>query len=102
MKEPKRGRMVSIGDAIELALKQSGIRRHGPEERVFAAWNQAAGPLAKRAIPMRLQAGELTVFVESSAHYHELKSFTGDAIRRDTNQRLGAELVQRVVFKLKR
>jgi hypothetical protein len=102
VKEPKRGRIVSIGDAIELVLKQNGIRRGDPQHRVFEAWNQAAGPLAKRAIPVRFHEGELIVFVESSAHYHELNNFTGPALMRATNRSLGSELIQRIVFKLKR
>ena len=85
-----------------MALESNGIRRNDPADRVFGAWNEAAGPLAKRAIPVRFQAGELTVHVESSAHYQELTNFTGPALQRATNQSLGKELVQRVVFKLKR
>lgn len=101
-RDPQRGRLVSFGDAVELVLKQNGIRRDDPQHRVFEAWNQAAGPLAKRAVPVRFQAGELVIFVESSAHYQELNNFTGPALQRATNRSLGSELVQRIVFKLKR
>lgn len=102
MKEPKRGRLVSFGDAVELVLRQNGIRRDDPQLKIFEAWNRAAGPLAKRAVPVRFRDGELTVFVESSAHYQELNNFTGPALQRATNRSLGKELVQRIVFKLKR
>lgn len=101
-KDPSRGRMVVIGDLLESVLKQNGIRRGDPCDRVFSAWNQAAGPLAKRAVPVRFADGELLVFVESSAHYQELTHFTGPTLQRTTNELLGSHLVQRVTFKLKR
>ena len=101
-KDPTRGRLVAIGDMLDMVLKQNGIRRGDPQHKVFAAWNQAAGPLAKRAVPVRFERGELLVFVESSAHYQELTNFTGPMLHRATNQVLGTQLVQRVTFKLKR
>ena len=101
-KDPSRGRLVALGDVLDVVLKQNGIRRGDPQDKVFAAWNQAAVPLAKRAIPMRFEQGELLVFVESSAHYQELNNFTGPMLHRATNDLLGTPLVQRVTFKLKR
>lgn len=101
-KDPSRGRLVPLGDVLEAVLKQNGIRRDDPSHKVFAAWNQAAGPLAKRAIPVRFERGELLIHVESSAHYQELTHFTGPMLHRATNQALGTPVVQRVTFKLKR
>jgi len=87
---------------MEMALKSHGIRRNDPADRVFRAWNAAAGPLAKRATPVRFQDGELTIHVESAAHFQELTNFTGAALQQATNASLEMQLVQRVVFKLKR
>ncbi len=57
--------------------------------------------LANRARAVRFRSGELTVEVDSSAHYQELKNFTGDQYRRKANKLLGSERVQRVIFKLR-
>jgi hypothetical protein len=55
---------------------------------------------------VRFDEGELVVEVSSAAHLNELKSFTGDAFRRQANERLVKHghraTIRRVVFKLKR
>ncbi len=99
---PRRGRTVSIADALKEALKTHGVRRGQPANPVFEAWNHAAGPLAPRAVPVRFQNGELLIQVESSAHYQELTQFTGSMLHAKTNELLGDRRVTRVVFKLKR
>lgn len=99
---PKRGRTISIADALREALKTHGVRRGQPGNPVFEAWNRAAGPLAERAVPVRFQGGELLIQVESSAHYQELTQFTGSMLHAKTNELLGDRRVSRVVFKLKR
>jgi hypothetical protein len=102
-KDPKRGQMISMGDALDRFLHSNDLRRANPNDKIFTTWNQALGPaLAKRAVPVRFERGELTVLVESAAHYQELKNFTGSQLRRQTNELLGAKRIERISFKLKR
>ena len=91
-----------LRDALRSVLRDSGLTAGGKNERVFEAWRQAAGPgLHGRAVPVRFRRGELTVEVDSSAHLHELRSFTGDTIRQHANGALGGEVLRKVTFKLK-
>ena len=83
-------------------LRQAGLDRRLGDARVLSAWHAALGPdLAARARAVRFRAGELTVEVQSAAHRQELASFTGEDFRRAANQRLGAETIRRVSFRLK-
>lgn len=102
-KDPDRGKMISMSDALDRFLKDNDLRRSDPNNAIFTTWNQAIGPaLAKRAVPVRFERGELTVLVESAAHYQELTNFTGAQLRRQTNELLGATRIERISFKLKR
>ena len=102
-KDPDRGKMISMADALDRFLKENNLRHTSPHHAIFTTWNQALGPaLAKRAIPVRFERGVLTVLVESAAHYQELTNFTGAQLRRQTNELLGAPRIERISFKLKR
>ena len=58
-------------------------------------------PQSRRAVPVRFRDGELLVEVESATHLSELKNFKGDGYRSRANQRLGDDVIRKVVFKLK-
>ena len=94
---------VSMQDALKEYLRESGL---GPRLRhwdIYKAWGNALGRgMSKRAKPVSYQRGLLTVEVESAAHMHELRSFSGDEARRRANQLLGRDAITRVDFKLKR
>ena len=95
--------MSSLGDALRLFLKESGLATKLKDWPILDAWATAAGEkLAHRARAVRFQNGELLVEVESATHLQELKSFTGERYRRLANERLGTDAIQRIVFKLKR
>jgi hypothetical protein len=95
--------MSSLGDALHLFLKDTGLATQLKDWPILDAWSKAAGvELARRARAVRFQNGELLVEVESATHLQELKSFTGERYRRLANDRLGGDSIQRVVFKLKR
>ena len=69
---------------------------------MLGAWREALGrELAPRARAVRFKGGELLVEVHSAAHRQELSSFTGEGFRKSANQRLGAEIIRRVTFRLK-
>jgi hypothetical protein len=89
-------------------LKSAGLEAKFKEMPVFDAWIEVVGvDLARRARPVRFQAGELIVEVESAAHRQELASYTGETFRKLANQKLvqqglGHQSIDRVSFKLKR
>ncbi len=69
---------------------------------MFEAWCRALGAsLGRHARPVRFERGDLTVEVDSSAHLHELKVFTGEGFRKKANAELGSPRIRRVVYKLR-
>jgi len=97
---PSRRGPAPLGDALRSFLRSSGLDAQLRDARVYAAWHAAVGDaLAKRAVPVRFDQGELTVEVTSSAHLQELTNFTGEQYRALANARMGREVIQRVVFK---
>ena len=102
MTQRERGGLFTLGEAIEAFLKTSGLDAHRRDGRIFRAWSEGLDEgLASRSRPVRFRAGELIVEVQSAAHLHELKNFTGEGYRQLANGRLGAEVIRRVSFKLK-
>ena len=100
--EARRGGVSSLSDCLGSFLSSSGLTRKLSDTRVLAAWREALGPeLAPRARAVRFRRGELTVEVASAVHRQELDAFTGDSFRRAANERLGAETIRRVTFRLK-
>ena len=92
-----------LGDAIRGFLHTSGLGSRLRAARVYQSWSDALGEkLSKRAVPVRLHFGELTVEVESAPHLHELQNFTGEQYRREANRLLGDERIKKVLFRLKR
>ena len=84
-------------------LRSPSLSSRTQRVKAFAAWSRAAGPAFGRCSqPVSLRDGEMTVEVSSSAHFHELKNFEGEAIRHRANAELGRELIHRVVFRPKR
>jgi predicted nucleic acid-binding Zn ribbon protein len=99
----RHGGVTSLGDALDGYLRESGLAQKLALRRIYSAWDAACGPrLAERARPVRFRDGQLLVEVQSSAHLHELESFTGEGLRRAANQRLGRAEILKVVFQLKR
>ena len=100
--KPRRGGLHPIQEALDAFLDSSGLKASATPIRVFRAWRDAVGrAMAKRTRPVRFRRGELVVEVESAAHLQELSSFTGEGYRRRVNARMGKEVVETVVFKLK-
>ena len=100
---PRRGGITSLGDALSVYLRDSGLGTKLSVHRVYAAWNEACGPeLARRARPVRFRDGRLLVEVESAAHLHELENFTGEGLARAANRKLARAEIRSVDFQLKR
>ena len=97
----KRG-PTPIGDAIQAFLRDAGIGGRQSDRRVLDAWGEALDePMRSRTTAVAFRRNELVVEVDSAALLQELRGFTGDACRKQVNQRLGSERIRRVVFKLK-
>jgi hypothetical protein len=95
--------MTSISEVLGQMLRSPALSSRTQRAKAFAAWSRAAGPAFCRCSrPVRMQDGEMTVEVSSSAHLHELKNFEGEGIRHRANAELGRELIHRVVFRPKR
>ena len=91
-----------LRDAIHAFWRDSGLSRATSNERVFRAWTEVLGsPQSRRAVPVRFRDGELLVEVDSPTQLSELKNFKGDGLRSRANQRLGEDVIRKVVFKLK-
>jgi hypothetical protein len=95
--------MAPLKDVLAAYLRESGIGGKLHDAAVTRAWREcAAARYGQRARAVRFADGELLVEVASAAHLQELKSFTGEELRRAANQRLGSERIRRVTFKLAR
>jgi len=91
-----------IAGAIRQFLRESGLRRPAADERVFAAWAEAAGEGWRQATrPVAFRAGQLTVEVSSSVRLAELKSYHAERLRSRANQILGDARIRKLAFKLK-
>lgn len=98
----KSSEPAPIGELIGEFLKDHGFGATGTHARVLRAWDEALdASLARHARAVRFRAGELTVEVDSASHLQELKSFTGEEMRKRANERIGRTAIRRVVFKLK-
>ena len=90
-------------EVLETFLRSSGLGAQIRDATVFRAWSRALGPgLAARAKPVRFRDGELLVEVDSAAHLAQLRSFTGEGLRKAANALLKRPTITRVVFKTRR
>ena len=84
-------------------MQDSGLGPKLLAQEVYAAWRAACGKeLANRAHATRFKDGVLLVEVQSAPHLAELKSFSGENLRRAANQRLGSARIRQITFQLKR
>lgn len=92
----------SLSDSLSRYMRETGLSRRRSEPAAYAAFERAAGAvLARRARPVKLARGVLTVEVDSAGHLHELQSFRGEELRARTNEILGRPDVRRIAFKPK-
>ncbi len=94
--------IASFQDSLSAFLRERGLTRRRVVPAAYTAFDTAAGTeLARRARPMRLAKGVLTVEVDSSSLLHELEAFRGEELRRRVNEILGRADVRRIAFKQK-
>ena len=88
----------SIGDILRQYLRQEGLETPLNETRMVAAWAEVMGPVVAR------YTGD--VFVKNQTLYVRLKSpalkanllMNREAIVRKLNERVGAQVIQNIVF----
>ncbi len=88
----------SIGDILRQYLRQEGLETPLNETRMVAAWAEVMGPVVAR------YTGD--VFVKNQTLYVRLKSpalkanllMNREAIVRKLNGRVGAQVIQNIVF----
>ncbi|MDP6762701.1 MAG: DUF721 domain-containing protein [Planctomycetota bacterium] len=101
-KNPRRG-PIALGDAVSAYLTESGLARRLKDAAVLEAWRSVLGEeLGERARAVGFSRGELCVEVESAAHLHELRNYTGEKFREEANRLLGEARILRLALKLKR
>ncbi|MCG5055707.1 MAG: DUF721 domain-containing protein [Myxococcales bacterium] len=93
---PRRPHMPapqSFADLLPEVVQRMGGAGRGVEQRVFMAYDKAAGPLlARQSRPERLKDGTLIVRLESSALAQELS-----LLKRTLMERMSVELGETLV-----
>lgn len=101
--EERRGRTMSVGDALSEYLTESGLLRRKRAVPAIDAWNQAVGDdLARRARAVSFRRGELLVEVDSPALLSELRGFAAEDLRTRADALLEGAKIRKLTFKLNR
>jgi predicted nucleic acid-binding Zn ribbon protein len=88
-----------LGDVLGDVIKELGIERRLDEARVVEAWAELAGAhINARCESVWVNRGKLYVKIGSAAWRQELHLQRRDWCRR-LNERLGADLVEEIVFR---
>lgn len=87
----------SLHSLLESAIADLGIGEKLAEARVLIAWDEAAGPLASRARPLKIRYGKLEVAVSSPAWRTQLTFVKQEIIDR-LNARAGKKVIADLVF----
>jgi predicted nucleic acid-binding Zn ribbon protein len=82
---------------LEAAVAELGLSERLLEARVLLAWDEAAGPLATRARPLKIRHGKLEVAVTSPAWRTQL-SFAKQEIVDRLNARAGKRVIGELVL----
>lgn len=89
-----------VGQVLRRLLAHGPLRRKAASAEVWTAWPKAVGAnVATHAQPLRLEAGTLTVIVDSAPWHHQLR-FMEAAIVSKLNAELGASVVRKLRFRV--
>ena len=101
--EERRGRTMSVGDALGEYLEDSGLLTRKKAVPAISAWNEAVGPdLAHRARAVSYRRGELLIEVDSPALLNELMGFEAEDLRVRADALLEGSKIRKLSFKLNR
>ena len=91
-----------IDGLIRDFVRAHGLGGSAGNVRVFKAWNAVLEPALRTHVePVRFRNRELVVETDSAVHLQELNNFTGETYRTAANEKLGSEMIKKVVFKLR-
>lgn len=99
---PKRHKMKypkPLGEIVRQEMESLGLYERLREAEIWRIWGAVVGEtVARRAVPLRIIKGVLTVAVSSGPWMQELRYLTG-MIREKLNAELGLEIVSSIVLK---
>ena len=98
----KRRPIVTLKEAIDSFLRQSGLDRQTVHDRLGRAWIEAVGPEVARhtRISRTIRRGVLNVEVDSSVLLAELGGFRKPEILRVLREQFRREYIEDIRFKL--
>ena len=100
MENKKRRGPLPLDGLIQSFLRENNLTTSPGYSAVFRAWNETSDPtMRNHTEPVLYRGGKLTVEVDSAALLQELRTFTGEALRRKINKQLGKETIRRIAFK---
>lgn len=97
MVDPRSAGAEPLQTLLEAAVADLGLSEKLLEARILLAWDEAAGPLASRARPLKIRHGKLEVAVSSPAWRTQL-SFVRQEIVDRLNARAGKEVIGELVL----
>ena len=93
---------MSLGDAINEYLNQSGLGLRRKSIPAIDAWNAAVGPeMAAIAQAVSYRRGELIIEVQDSTLLSELRGFAAEDLRTRADALLEGARIRKLTFKLK-
>lgn len=87
----------SLQNLLEAAMADLGLTEKLLEARILLAWDEAAGPLATRARPLKIRHGKLEVAVASPVWRTQLNFVKQDIVDR-LNTLAGKKVIGELVF----
>ncbi len=97
MSEPRPAGAEPLQNLLEAAMADLGITEKLLEARILLAWEEAAGPLASRARPLKIRHGKLEVAVASPAWRTQFNYVKQEIVDR-LNARVGKKVIGELVF----
>lgn len=95
MAEPRPAGAEPLQNLLEAAIAELGQSEKLLEARILIAWEEAAGPLARHARPLRIRHAKLEVAVSSPAWRTQL-----NFVKQEIVDRLNASAGKKVIAEL--
>ena len=94
---PRVAGAESLHALLDAVVADWGLSEKLLESKVLLAWEQAAGPLANHARPLRIRHGKLEIAVPSSVWRTQINFVKQEIIDR-INASVGKEIVESLVL----
>jgi predicted nucleic acid-binding Zn ribbon protein len=98
MPESRVAEAESLQSLLEAAVAELGLSERLLETRILLAWDEAAGPLASRARPLKVRHGKLEVAVASPVWRTQLNFVKQEIVAR-LNDRVGVQVIGELVLR---